>query len=159
MVHLRSGGLFPFFKLVLITNCIGLDHPDVIEGISLISPRDEIWVKLDAGTQEYMNRVNRPDCSLEKILSNILQLGRVRPVVIQSLFTSIKGVGPSSSEIEAYLQRLHDLKKGGAQVSLVQIYSATRPTLHSECGHLSLSMLSHIVRRVRETTGWKAEMF
>ena len=159
VVHLRSGGRFPFFKLVLITNCSGLDHPDVAEGISLLSPRDEIWLKLDAGTQDHMDRVNRPDCSLDKILSNILRVGRVRPVVIQSLFVSIQGVMPSAPEIEAYLQRLRELKEGGAQVSLVQVYSATRPTAHSECGHLSLRMLSGIAQRVRDATGWKAEMF
>lgn len=159
LVHLRSGGRFPFFKLVLITNGSGLDHPDVVEGLSLLSPRDEVWAKLEAGTQAYMDRVNRPDCSLEKILANILGLARHRPVVIQSLFTSINGEGPPDSEIQAYLQRLRELKEGGAQVALVQIYSPTRPTAHSECGHLPLRTLSAIAQRVREETGWKSEVF
>ena len=50
-------------------------------------------------------------------------------------------------------------KDAGAQIPLVQIYSATRPTPHSECGHLPLKTLSRIARRVREVTGLKAEVF
>ena len=41
-------------------------------------------------------------------------------------------------EIDQYIQRLRELKDAGAMISLVQIYSATRPTAHSECGHLPL---------------------
>ena len=159
VVHLRARGRFPFFKLVLITNASGLDRPEVTEGLKLFTPRDEIWAKLEAGTEDYLNRVNRPDCALEKILANILFLAQQRPVVIQSLFPSVNGEAPPASEIEAYVQRLQELKEAGAQLPLVQIYSATRPTAHSECRHLPLRTLSHIARRVREAAGLKAEVF
>jgi wyosine [tRNA(Phe)-imidazoG37] synthetase (radical SAM superfamily) len=144
---------------VLITNASGFDKSEVIQGLSLFNARDEVWAKLEAGTQEYMNRVNRPDCPLDKILRNILLVARQRPVVIQSLFASVDGEAPPASEIEAYVQRLRDLKEAGAQIPLVQIYSATRPTPHSECGHLPLRSLSHIAQRVREVSGLKAEVF
>ena len=159
LVHLRARRRFPFFKLVLLTNASGLDRPEVVESLKLFTPGDEVWAKLEAGTQQYMNRLNRPDCSLERVLANILQLARQRPVVIQSLFCSINGEEPAASEIEAYVQRLCELKAAGAQIPLVQIYSATRPTPHSECGHLPLRALSHIARRVREVSGLKAEVF
>ncbi len=158
VVHLRARGRFPFFKLVLITNASGLDRPEIAEALQLFTSRDEVWAKLDAGTQEYMDRVNRPDCPLEKILANILRLARLRPVVIQSLFPSVNGEGPSALEIEAYVQRLCELKAAGAQIQLVQIYSATRPAAHAECGHLPLPALSAIARRVREAGGLKAEV-
>jgi len=159
VVHLRARGRFPFFKLVLITNASGLDRPDVSAGLSLLTPRDEVWAKLEAGTTDYMMRVNRPDCSLKKILGNILQLARQRPVIIQSLFLSIKSEAPPASEIDAYVQRLRELKESGAQIPLVQIYSATRPKAHSECAHLPLRNLYAIARRVREATGLEAEVF
>lgn len=159
VVHLRARGRFPFFKLVLITNASGLDRPEVAQGLGLFTSRDEVWAKLEAGTQGYMDRVNRPDCPLEKITGNILQLARQRPVVIQSLFSSIGGETPPASEIEAYVQRLRELKEAGAQIPLVQIYSATRPTPHSQCGHLPLRTLSNIAQRVREVCGLKAEVF
>ena len=159
VVHVRARGRFPFFKLVLITNASGLDRPEVEEGLRLFTPRDEVWAKLDGGTQEAINRVNRPGCSLAQILRNILSLARRRPVVIQSLFPSINGVGPTPSEIDAYAQCLGELRNSKAQIPLVQIYSATRPTIHSECGHLPLRTLSHIAQRVREATGLNAEVF
>jgi wyosine [tRNA(Phe)-imidazoG37] synthetase (radical SAM superfamily) len=159
VVHLRARGVIPFFKLVLVTNASGLARPDIVKGLNLFTTRDEVWAKLEAGTQEYMNRVNRPGCSLEEILANILELSRRRPVIIQSLFPSIGGEAPPDGEIEAYVQRLRELKEAGAQIPLVQIYSATRPTTHSECGHLPLRTLSQIARRVREASGLKAEVF
>ena len=159
VVHARARGRFPFFKLVLITNASGLDRPEVEEGLRLFTPRDEVWAKFEAGTQDYMNRVNKPDCAIEKVLSNILRLARQRPVVIQSLFISLDRQEPPASEVENYAQRLKELKESGAQIPLVQIYSATRPTTHSECGHLPLRTLSGIARRVREVSGLKAEVF
>ena len=159
VVHIRARGKFPFFKIVLITNASALNLPDVDEGLRSFTPRDEIWVKLDAGTQEYMDSVNKAGCTIEQVVANILRLARQRPVIIQSLFPSLNGAEPLESEIEAYVERLTELKGGGAQISLVQVYSATRPTPHSECGHLSLRSLSHIARRVREATGLKAEVF
>jgi wyosine [tRNA(Phe)-imidazoG37] synthetase (radical SAM superfamily) len=159
VIHLRARGRFPFFKLVLITNASGLDRPELIKGLRLFTPRDEVWAKLEAGTQEYMNCVNRPDCPLEKILANILFVARQRPVVIQSLFPLVRDESLSASKIEAYAQRLRDLKQAGAQIPLVQIYSATRPTAHPDCGHLPLRTLSHIAQRVRDVSELKAEVF
>ncbi len=159
VVHLRACRRFAFFKLVLITNAAGLDRPEVATALELLTPCDEVWAKLDAGTQDYMDRVNRPDCPLDKILANILALARQRPVIIQSLFPAIHGQGPSATEIEAYVQRLAELKAAGAQIPLVQIYSATRPPAHPECAHLPLRTLSDIAQRVREGSGLRAEVF
>lgn len=159
VVHLRARGLFPFFKLVLITNASGLDRPEVRAGLKLLTPRDEIWAKLETGTPDYMARLHRPDCSLGKILENILQTALERPVIIQSLFPSLQGVGPGEMEIEAYARQLKQLKARGAQLSLVQIYSATRPSPRSECGHLPLRTLSSIASKVRTIAGLQAEVY
>jgi len=159
VVHLRARARFPFFKLVLITNASGLDQPEVDQGIRLFTPVDEVWAKLDAGSQGYMNRINKPGVPLNVIMANIRALAGRRPVVIQSLFPSIDGEAPPASEIESYAQQLRELKEAGAQIPLVQIYSATRPTPHSECGHLPLRTLSNIAQRVREVAGLKAEVF
>lgn len=158
VVHVRALGGYPF-KLVLITNGTGLDLPHVLNGLKYFTRSDEIWVKLDGGTRAYLNKVNRSDIPLEKILSNILVLGRQRPIVIQSLFPSFQGEEPTLAEIEQYAQRLLEIKNGGANISLVQIYSATRPSASSECGHLPLKTLSRIAQSVRQSTGLRAEVF
>ena len=66
VMHVRALGRFQFFKIVLITNASGLDLRDVQEGLKLFTPQDEIWAKLDAGTQSYMDGVNHPDCRWKK---------------------------------------------------------------------------------------------
>jgi wyosine [tRNA(Phe)-imidazoG37] synthetase (radical SAM superfamily) len=159
VVHVRALAGFPFFKLVLITNATGLDLPPVQKGLKYFTRSDEIWAKLDGGSQAYVNKVNQADVPLDKILANLLMIGRQRPLVIQSLFPAIKGEEPPLEELEQYAQRLLDLKKGGAEISLVQIYSATRPSVNSDCGHLPLKSLSRIAQIVRQRTGLKAEVF
>lgn len=159
-VHVRALGHFPFYKLVLITNGSGLDRPEVQEGIKLLTLKDEIWIKLDGGTQAYINMVNRPrGIPLDKILANILLVAKQRPVVIQSLFPAVNGAEPPAEEIEQFAMRLRELKEQGAQISLVQIYSATRPIQNAGCGHLPLKSLSRIAQTVRLVSGLKAEVF
>jgi wyosine [tRNA(Phe)-imidazoG37] synthetase (radical SAM superfamily) len=158
VVHVRALGGFPF-KLVLITNGTGLDLPHVFNDLRHFTRSDEIWIKLDGGTQAYLNKINRCDIPLEKVLANILMVGRRRPVVIQSLFPAFQGEEPPLQEIEQYAQRLLELKNAGAAISLVQIYSATRPSATSQCDHLPLKALSRIAQVVRQTTGLRAEVF
>jgi wyosine [tRNA(Phe)-imidazoG37] synthetase (radical SAM superfamily) len=159
IVHIRALGEFPFFKIVLITNGTGLDQPQVQQGLKHFTKSDEIWAKLDGGTQAFFNRVDRSNVPLEKVLSNILLVARQRPVIIQSLFPAINGEEPPSLEIYEYAHRLKELKAAGADIPLVQIYSATRPMSHAECGHLPLKTLSHIAHTVRHVSGLKAEVF
>ena len=159
IVHVRATGGFPFFKLVLITNGAGLDQPHIQQGLKSFTQSDEVWAKLDGGTEAYLKKVDRIDVPLEKILRNILSVAQHRPVVIQSLFPSINGEEPPSEEIEQFALRLKELKEAGAQIPLVQIYSATRPTPNSSCGHLPLKTLSRVALTVRQVAGLKAEVF
>ena len=165
-VHLRASARTDYFKLVLVTNASGLDRPEVVYGVSLLTRTDEIWAKLDAGSQGYMDRVNRPQLAtgswntpLQEILENILEFGRLRPIIIQTLVPAINNRNPFENELAEYIARLRELKAQGAQISLVQIYSATRPSPHSDCGHLPLKVLSGIARRVRDATGLQVEVF
>jgi hypothetical protein len=131
----------------------------VQHGLRLLIPQDEVWVKLDGGSAAYIKRVNRPHTQLAKILGNILLLARQRPVVIQSLFPLLDGHEPPDDEIEQYAHRLLELVAGGAQIPLVQIYSATRAPAHPECGHLPLRSLSRIAQKVRHSTNLPVEVF
>lgn len=155
----RVRALGGFFKIVLLTNGTGLNQPEVMRGLEILTKSDDIWIKLDGGTQTFMDKVNRPNVPLEKILGNILLVGRQRPVVIQSLFPAIHGDEPPFEEIQEYAMRLKELKAGGAQISLVQIYSAARPGINAEWGHLPLRVLSQIAQTVRHTAGLRAEVF
>jgi len=149
-----------FVKIALISNTAGLFLPHVQSGWRQLAQEDEIWLKLEAGTPKYMKRVNQPaDMTLQNVMANILRVGRERPIVIQSLFPMLNQEEPEAGEIDGYIHRLQELMAGGAQISLVQIYSAHRPALNPRCGHLPLSRLSAIARRVREQTRLRAEVF
>jgi wyosine [tRNA(Phe)-imidazoG37] synthetase (radical SAM superfamily) len=157
VAHVRATSRF--FKIVLLTNSTALDRPRVQEGLKLLMREDEVWLKLDGGTQEYLEKINGSKTNLGKILSNILLIGRERPVIIQSLFPAINGAPPPDQEIAEYTQRLKELKQKGAEISLVQIYSATRPMVNSGCSHLPLKTLSQIAKTVRKISGLRAEVF
>jgi wyosine [tRNA(Phe)-imidazoG37] synthetase (radical SAM superfamily) len=159
VAHVRAAGTWPFFKIVLITNATGVDLPQVRAGIEILTSHDEIWAKLDAGTQQSMNLVNRGNVRIETVLENIVKLGQKRPIVIQSLFPLMRGAEPAVEEIDAYLGRLRELWDGGAKIDYVQVYSAHRQAIHPGCGHLPLRSLSTIAKRVREETGLRAEVF
>ncbi len=159
VAHVRAVGRWPFFKMVLITNATGLDRPAVQAGLNLFTTEDEVWAKLDVGTQDFMNRINGGDVPLQTVLDNILALARKRPVGIQSLFVELDGSPPSPVEIVAYTERLHELVQAGANISAVQIYSASRKPAGTRCRHLPLRNLSQIAQAVRSATGLKVQVY
>lgn len=159
VIGMRARGKWQFFKIVLITNTAGFQKSHVREGLALLTTKDEVWVKLEAGTQEYMDRINVPDLKLTEVMENILVVARERPVVVQSLFPLFRGIEVPEEEIEEYVDRLQELKQMGAQIASVQIYSAHRPAHRIDCGHLPLAALAKIARKVRAQTGLRAEVF
>lgn len=159
VIHVRATSQPPPFKIVLLTNGSGLDQTHVQAALNCFLGSDEIWIKLDGGNQEYFQKINRSSVPLEKILLNILIQGRRRPIVIQSLFPAIRQIPPSETDIQQYIDKLNFLKSNGAQIQLVQVYSAMRPVVDSECSHLPLRFLTQIARTVRQQTGLRTEVF
>ena len=159
VIHVRALSGPAFLKLVLVTNGTGLHLPPIQQSLRHLTRSDEVWIKLDGGTQAYINQVDGGNVSLERICSNIVALGRERPVVIHSLFPAIRDSEPAQQEIERYANRLKELKQRGAEISMVQIYSATQPVAGTEFGHLPLKSLSRIAATVRQVAGLRAEVF
>ena len=151
-------------KIVLITDAGGLDRPDVKRGLELMDKNNgEVWAKLDAGTEEYFKLINRTKIPFARILKNIRDCAKVRPIVIQSLFLKIHGAGPSPDEIEAYCQRLREIDN----IQLVQVYTIARKSMTMVDGvpawqfvsALSDSEVDAIAQQVRRKTGLAAESF
>lgn len=159
VLHLRAQGGHGFFKVALITNGTGFDLPEVRRGLALLTPQDEIWTKLDAGSDAWFRRVNRPGEDFARVLDAMLRVGRTRPLVIQSLFPRLEGRPMPLAEQDAYARRLRMLVDDGVQIRMVQVYSASRTPARSGCGHASLAELSGIARRVREVVGVPAQVF
>src|SRR5437867_5345364 len=118
----RTAG-FPDLKVILLTNATLIDRPKVREAMRLMDQdHGEFWLKLDAGTEEYYRLVDRTTIPFARVLANIREASRVRPVVLQSLFMRVSGEGPSPAEIAAFCDRVRDILSEGT-VSLIQVYT------------------------------------
>ena len=147
-------------KLVLITNCAGLDRRDVQAGLRLMYENNgEVWAKLDAGTEPYYRQVNRTSVFFSRILKNLVLAASKRPIVIQSLFMRLHGEPPPTSEIEAYCDRLNDIIRGGGKIKLVQLYTIARKPLEDWVEPLSDDELDIIGELIQRRTSLPVETF
>jgi len=132
-------------KLVLITNAAYLDNPDVSSAIGILDENSgEIWVKLDAGTEEDFCEVNRSAIPLSRIVENIMSAARLRPLVIQSLWMRVRGEQPAESELTAWLGRLKDILAGGGRLKAVQIGTIVRNPAENHVAPLTRNELERI---------------
>ena len=147
-------------KIVLITDAAGLDKVDVKRGLELMDANNgEIWGKLDAGTEEYFQLVNRTSIKFERILKNLLETSKARPIVIQSLFFKVHGEAMSATELEAYCGRLRDITAGGGQLREVHLYTIARPTPEPFATKLEAVDLEKMAETIREQTQLTVEVF
>jgi wyosine [tRNA(Phe)-imidazoG37] synthetase (radical SAM superfamily) len=119
----------PDIKLIVITNATLLDRPRVRAALQRFDPQhDEIWAKLDAGTEAYFRRIDRAAIPLTRVLDNIRDFGRDHPVVLQSLFMAAWGQPLPDAEFDAWLDRVTELRDAGCRIKLVQLYTVARAT-------------------------------
>jgi wyosine [tRNA(Phe)-imidazoG37] synthetase (radical SAM superfamily) len=147
-------------KLVLLTNAAYLHKPSVRTALAVMDENNgEIWAKLDAGTEDCFGRVNRPNVSLTRILDNILDAARVRPLIIQSLWFRLDGNAPSEGEIEAYCDRLNWLISAGGRIRAIQLYTIARDPGEASVSPLSNDELDRIASAVKCRFSLLAEVF
>lgn len=147
-------------KIVLITDAAGLDKADVKRGLAIMDANHgEVWGKLDAGTESYFKLVNRTHVFFDRILKNLLETARARPIVIQSLFLKVHGVPMPSVELEAYCERLHQMRRAGGQIKEVHAYTVARPTPEAYATKLSGEELEAIAATIRARTGLVVHSF
>ena len=59
VVHVRAKIASGFFEIIVISHGTGFEQPSVQKGIALLTNHDEVWAELEAGTQSYMDNINR----------------------------------------------------------------------------------------------------
>lgn len=137
-------------KLVVITDACYLTRPAVRPALKLLDENNgEIWAKLDAGTEDYYRRVNRPNVPLREVLDNILAVAREREIVLQSIFMNLEGQPPTDAEIVAYADRVAALLADGARIRLVQMYTTARWTAERYVTPLTDEQLDRFIEIVR----------
>jgi wyosine [tRNA(Phe)-imidazoG37] synthetase (radical SAM superfamily) len=139
----------------LITNATMFHLPRVRRALALF---DELWCKLDAGTEGYFQRVDGTRFPFDRILANLLAVARERPIVIQAMFLAWEGEGPPPAEIDAWVGRLVDIREGGGTISDVQVYGVARRPADARVTALPPAVLEAIAARARGA-GFRAEAY
>ena len=138
----------PQTRIVVLSNMTMAHRDSVRRGFELLDPDlDQIWAKLETGTEAAYKAIDRSAVPFDRVLENLLQVGRIRPLVIQSLFMKLHGRGPEPAEIDAYLKRLAGLLEGGCRISHVQLYTVARQTAEPFVGPLSRGELEALRSR------------
>jgi wyosine [tRNA(Phe)-imidazoG37] synthetase (radical SAM superfamily) len=144
-------------KLVLITNASMFHRPHVQRGLAILDENQgEIWAKLEAGTDEYFQLIERTPIPFRQILDNITAAARLRPLVIQALFMRVNGQPPSRTELEAFCDRLNEIMAAGGRLKLVQVYTIARRPAESFVAPLADAEVDAIVELVKRRTGLDA---
>jgi len=147
-------------KLVLITNASMFHRPHVQRALEILDENNgEIWAKLDAGTDEYYQLIERTKIPFRQILDNITAAAKLRSLVIQSLFMRVHGDPPTDAEIAAFCDRLNEITAAGGQIKLVQIYTVARQPAESFVSHLSKDAVDAIAATVESQTELNVERY
>jgi wyosine [tRNA(Phe)-imidazoG37] synthetase (radical SAM superfamily) len=147
-------------KMVLITNASMFHRPHVQRGLEILDQNNgEIWAKLEAGTAEYFQLVDRTTIPFQQILDNITAAAKIRPLVIQALFMRVHGQPPSDAELNAFCDRLNEITSAGGQLKLIQIYTVARQPAESFVAPLTDQEVDSIVGLVERRTSLPAQAF
>jgi wyosine [tRNA(Phe)-imidazoG37] synthetase (radical SAM superfamily) len=147
--------LAPGVPLRLLTNAT-LFHKERVR--AALGAFDELWCKLDAGTEAYFHLVDGTRLPFRRILDNLLLVARERPIVVQSLFLAIEGAGPDDVEIGAWVERMREIVARGGHIDHVQVYTVARTPSDPRCGPLDRERLEAIAEAAR-TAGLDAAVY
>ena len=138
--------LAPGVPIRLLTNAT-LFHKDRVR--AALADFDDLWCKLDAGTEAYFQAVDGTRLPFHRILDNLLLVARERPIVVQSLFLRLDGVGPDDAEVTAWVERMRAIVTQGGRIDHVQVYTVARPPSDPRCSPLTGERLEAIAERAR----------
>jgi pyruvate-formate lyase-activating enzyme len=145
----------PGVPLRLLTNAT-LFHKERVR--AALADFDELWCKLDAGTEAWFHRADGTRMPFRLVLDNLLLVARERPIVVQSLFPAFDGAGPDGDEIAAWVERLREIAEAGGRIALVQVYTVARRPADPRVSALSRGRLEAIAEQAR-AAGLAAEAF
>jgi len=134
--------------LHLLTNATLLHRAAVRRGLETLEARGGVvWAKLDAGTEAYFRVVDGTTLPFRRVLDNIREAARRAPLVLQCMFFTLEGQGPSDDEIDAWAARISEILDQGGRIREVQVYSVARRPADPRVGTLDVSRLEQIAAR------------
>jgi len=147
-------------KLIVITNCTLFHRPRIKRALTFLDRHNgEIWAKLDAGTAAYYHLIDRTRIPFDRIVRNIIDAAKVRPLVIQSLFMRVQDEPPAQSEIDAYCGLLNDVLASGGRLKLIQLYTIARRPAESYVTPLTDAEMDALGERVSKAVAVPMEVY
>lgn len=145
---LRERFALPEVRLHLLTNATLFHRPAVADALDRFTAAGGvIWGKLDAGTEPWFRIVDGTTLPFQRVLDNLGLAARRWRLVLQCLFVSWEGQGPSDAEITAWARRIEDLLGKGGRVEEVQVTSIARRPADPRVGLVSSARLEEIAAR------------
>ena len=137
-------------QVSLLTNATLLARPSVQLGLErLAALGGVVWAKLDAGTDAWFQRVDGTSLPLRHVVRQITAAARQHPLVLQCLFPSLGGAGPSDAELDAWAARIQEILDAGGRIREVQVTTIARRPADPTVGALPASRLEEIADRAR----------
>ncbi|MCL2478322.1 MAG: radical SAM protein [Treponema sp.] len=121
--------LVPQVPVVLITNGTGLLRSETFDLLKAGAKQGlRIWMKVDAGTREWLSIINRPhDADFAVLTAAIKRFSQQAPFTVQTMICKVDGALPPAREEEAWIKFVTELAVPG-NLELVQIYGKARPS-------------------------------
>jgi wyosine [tRNA(Phe)-imidazoG37] synthetase (radical SAM superfamily) len=137
--------LAPGVPLRLLTN-VTLVHRGRVR--AALAEFDDLWCKLDAGTDDWFHRVDGTRFPYNRVLRNLRELAAERPIVIQAMFCALGEDRPGEQEIAAWTGRLRHIARQGT-ISEVQVYTVARQPADATVSALTAEELEGIAAAAR----------
>jgi wyosine [tRNA(Phe)-imidazoG37] synthetase (radical SAM superfamily) len=134
-------------KVAILSNSTGLADPGVIRGLKRLDVR---IMKLDAGSDEVLRRINRPavDITVDAIVEGLKEL---EDVTLQSVFVEGGVSNTGEGDVEAWLDRVEEIAP-----EAMQIYSLENAPAMSTLTAVPRDRLVWIAGKVKARTGIEA---
>ena len=131
-------------KVAALSNSTGLASPGVLRGLARL---DVPIMKLDAGTDEVLEHINRPaaDITVDAIVDGLKKLS---DITMQSMFVEGTISNTSDQDIAAWIDRVEVVAPRE-----MQVYSLENAPAMSTLKGVPAARLEEIVRRVTDRTG------
>jgi len=117
----------PSAKLVVITNGAGLLQERIFTFLkeAAVNPALDIWLKLDAGTPQWYQKINGCALPHDKLIEKIKDFASCAVVTIQTMLCAVDGESPQDTERQNWEAIVCALAANG-NIRKVQLYGKAR---------------------------------
>ncbi|MCP4753758.1 MAG: radical SAM protein [Proteobacteria bacterium] len=136
--------------IVLFTNGSRIDRQDLRNVFpDFFANHGDIWFKLDYWNERSLKEINRTRIPAERLLENLIKLGREYPLTLQSCFFSWKGEKFEEHLYQEYIEFIRTVVEKGVKIKRIQAYTLARVPTDSRAVPWSDREMDRLCRYLR----------